>query len=216
MLKGGRRGLLIILSSPSGVGKTTLARRLIEWDSRISFSVSATTRKPRDGEMDGREYYFKSEEEFSEMVKAGMFLEHAEVFGNLYGSPRDPVDAAISNSGDIVFDIDWQGGQQIRNSAYSADTVSIFVLPPSIKELRRRLQARGLDCKGTVDSRMQKSKGEIVHWPEYDYVLVNSDLDQVLEKIKCIVRAERLRRNRQMGLFDFVEGLHREFDGSNR
>ncbi len=216
MLKGGRRGLLIILSSPSGVGKTTLARRLIEWDSSISFSISATTRKPRDGEKDGREYYFKSASEFNDMVKAGLFLEHATVFGNLYGSPKNPVETAIRNSRDIVFDIDWQGGQQIRNSVYSADTVSIFVLPPSIAELRRRLLARGLDCQNTVEGRMQKSKGEIVHWPEYDYVLINSDLDQVLEKIKFIVRAERLRRSRQLGLFDFVEGLHREFDGATQ
>ena len=216
MLKGGRRGLLIILSSPSGVGKTTLARRLIEWDSSISFSISATTRKPRDGEKDGREYYFKSASEFNDMVKAGLFLEHATVFGNLYGSPKNPVETAIRNSRDIVFDIDWQGGQQIRNSVYSADTVSIFVLPPSIAELRRRLLARGLDCQNTVEGRMQKSKGEIVHWPEYDYVLINSDVDQVLEKIKFIVRAERLRRSRQLGLFDFVEGLHREFDGATQ
>jgi len=216
MLKGGRRGLLIILSSPSGVGKTTLARRLIEWDSSISFSISATTRKPRDGEKDGREYYFKSASEFNDMVKAGLFLEHATVFGNLYGSPKNPVETAIRNSRDIVFDIDWQGGQQIRNSVYSADTVSIFVLPPSIAELRRRLLARGLDCQNTVEGRMQKSKGEIVHWPEYDYVLINSDVDQVLEKIKFIVRAERLRRSRQLGLFDFVEGLNREFDGATQ
>ncbi|MCE2522059.1 MAG: guanylate kinase [Rhodobacteraceae bacterium] len=216
MLKGGRRGLLIILSSPSGVGKTTLARRLIEWDSSISFSISATTRKPRNGEKDGREYYFKSASEFNDMVKAGLFLEHAKVFGNLYGSPKNPVETAIRNSRDIVFDIDWQGGQQIRNSVYSADTVSIFVLPPSIAELRRRLLARGLDCQNTVEGRMQKSKGEIVHWPEYDYVLINSDVDQVLEKIKFIVRAERLRRSRQLGLFDFVEGLNREFDGATQ
>lgn len=216
MLKGGRRGLLIILSSPSGVGKTTLARRLIQWDPNVLFSVSATTRLPRTGERDGREYYFKSEREFDEMVMSGMFLEHAEVFGNMYGSPKVPVESAIHNSRDVVFDIDWQGGQQIRNSVYSADTVSIFVLPPTIAELRRRLQMRGLDCKRTVEARMQKSKGEIDHWSEYDYVLINSDIDRVFEEIKNIVLAERLRRRRQLGLFGFVEGLHREFEVTDK
>ena len=216
MLKGGRRGLLIILSSPSGVGKTTLARRLIQWDPSVLFSVSATTRPPRTGEQDGREYYFKSGREFDEMVVSGMFLEHAEVFGNMYGSPKEPVESAIHNSRDIVFDIDWQGGQQIRNSVYSADTVSIFVLPPTIAELRRRLLMRGLDCDRTVEARMQKSKGEIDHWSEYDYVLINSDIDRVFEEIKNIVLAERLRRRRQLGLFGFVEGLHREFEVTDK
>ena len=202
---------MIILSSPSGVGKTTLARRLIKWDPTMSFSVSVTTRCPRQGEVNGREYHFKSESEFKKMADDGLFLEHAEVFGKLYGSPKGPVEHAIRTSSDIVFDIDWQGGQQIRHSAYTADTVSLFVLPPSISELRRRLQARGLDCPRTVDERMQKSLGEIIHWPEYDYVLVNNDLEHVLQQIKSIIKAERLKRVRQSGLASFVEGLRREF-----
>ena len=211
MSEGERRGLLIILSSPSGVGKTTLARRLIEWDSRISFSISATTRPPRPGEQDGREYFFRSDSEFAEMVEAGMFLEFARVFGHMYGSPKAPVESAIDSAGDIVFDIDWQGSQQIRNSSYVADTVSIFVLPPSIAELRRRLQSRGLDCAQTVDERMRKARGEIDHWPEYDYVLINNDLDSVLEQIKAIVEAERLRRTRRLDRAGLVYSLDREF-----
>ncbi len=213
MAEGRRRGLLIILSSPSGVGKTTLARRLIEWDSGITFSVSATTRSPRCGEVDGREYHFTSPGKFAEMAQAGLFLEHAEVFGNWYGSPKEPIDTAICNSRDIVFDIDWQGSQQIRKSSYSADTVSLFVLPPSIAELRRRLLARGLDCQQTVDERMRKAHGEIIHWPEYDYVLINNDIDRVLEQIKSIIKAERLRRDRQPDLVGFVAGLNQEFQG---
>ncbi len=216
MSVGGRRGLLIILSSPSGAGKTTLARRLIEWDSRISFSISATTRPPRPGERDGREYFFRSDAEFAEMVEAEKFLEFARVFGHMYGSPKAPVASAINNAGDIVFDIDWQGSQQIRNSNYVADTVSIFVLPPSIAELRRRLQARGLDCQKTVDQRMKKSRGEIDHWTDYDYVLVNNDIDGVLEQIKAIVIAERLRRTRQLDLSGLVCSLEQEFAESQR
>ncbi len=207
-----RRGILIILSSPSGAGKSTLARRLMEWDPAIRFSVSATTRPPRRGEQDGREYHFISRERFLEMVEEGGMLEHAEVFGNLYGSPRGPVEEAIRAGHDVLFDIDWQGGQQIRNSALAEDVVSIFVLPPSIGELERRLRARAQDAPEVIAGRMQKSRDEISHWAEYDYVLVNHDLDRAEEEIRAIVTAERLKRSRQVGLVDFVRSLNEEFE----
>ena len=172
-----RRGLLVILSSPSGAGKSTLAKRLMAWDCRLSFSVSATTRTPRTGELDGREYFFKSRDEFLKMVKDGEMLEHAEVFGNFYGSPKAPVEAAIADGRDVLFDIDWQGGQQITNSALKDAVVSVFILPPSITELERRLNTRGQDTDDVIAGRMTKSRDEISHWAEYDYVLVNDDLD---------------------------------------
>ena len=149
-----------------------------------------------------------------EMVTAGVFLEHAKVFGHHYGSPKAPVEEAIAGSRDTVFDIDWQGGRQIKQSVYARDTVSIFVLPPSMAELRRRLQARGQDSQRTVEERMHKSQGEIVHWPDYDYVLINNDIERVLERIVCIVKAERIRRCRQVGLEEFVEGLKSEFNSA--
>jgi len=172
-----RRGLLIILSSPSGAGKSTLAKRLMAWDQTLRFSVSATTRAPRLGEVDGREYYFRSHEDFAAMIAAGDMLEHAEVFGNFYGSPKGPVVAAMEAGRDTLFDIDWQGGQQVRNSSLGKDVVSIFILPPSITELERRLRTRGQDSAEVIEGRMRKSRDEISHWAEYDYVLVNEDLD---------------------------------------
>ena len=172
-----RKGLLLILSSPSGAGKSTLARRLMDWDPTLRFSVSATTRKPREGEVDGKHYYFKARDDFEAMVAAGEMLEHAEVFGNFYGSPRGPVEAAMAEGRDTLFDIDWQGGQQIRSSALGRDVVSIFVLPPSIAELDRRLRARGQDSDEVIAGRMAKSRDEISHWAEYDYVIVNTDID---------------------------------------
>jgi guanylate kinase len=208
-----RRGLLLILSSPSGAGKSTLARRLMEWDPGIRFSVSATTRPPRPGETEGREYYFRSRAEFEAMVAAGEMLEHAEVFGNLYGSPRAPVEAALKGGSDTLFDIDWQGGQQIRNSALGRDVVSVFVLPPSIAELERRLQGRGQDSAEVIAGRMAKSRDEISHWAEYDYVLVNRDLDDTFAQLRTILEAERLRRDRQPALSAFVKDLNREFEG---
>ncbi len=207
-----RRGLLLIISSPSGAGKSTLSRRLMAWDPTIRFSVSATTRKPRPGEVDGQDYYFTSREEFQRMVDAGEMLEHAEVFGHLYGSPRAPVEAAMAEGRDTLFDIDWQGGQQIRNSALGKDVVSVFILPPSIAELERRLRQRGQDSDEVIAGRMAKSEAEISHWAEYDYVLVNDDLQETENKLKTIVSAERLRRDRQPGLSDFVRGLNREFE----
>jgi guanylate kinase len=207
-----RRGLLIIISSPSGAGKSTLAKRLRAWDSSVRFSVSATTRPPRPGEEDGREYFFRSRAEFEAMVAAGEMLEHAEVFGNFYGSPRGPVEEAVRAGQDVLFDIDWQGGQQIRNSVMGKDVVSLFVLPPSIAELDRRLRARGQDSDEVIAGRMAKSQAEISHWAEYDYILINDDLDRAEEEMITILRAERMRRERQTGLNDFVRRLNREFE----
>ncbi|WP_430463917.1 guanylate kinase [Tabrizicola sp.] len=207
-----RRGLLLILSSPSGAGKSTLARRLMDWDPSLRFSVSATTRAPRPGEVDGREYYFKSRAEFEQMVAAGEMLEHAEVFGNFYGSPKGPVEAAMHEGRDTLFDIDWQGGQQIRNSTLGRDVVSVFVLPPSIAELDRRLRGRAQDSDEVIAGRMAKSQAEISHWAEYDYVIVNNDIDRAFNDLLTILQAERMRRDRQPGLAEFVRGLNKEFD----
>ena len=207
-----RRGLLLIISSPSGAGKSTLSKRIREWDPTIRFSISATTRPPRAGEMDGREYWFRSRPEFERMVAEGEMLEHAEVFGNLYGSPKAPVEANMAAGCDTLFDIDWQGGQQIRNSALGKDVVSIFILPPSIAELESRLRNRGQDSDEVIAGRMAKSQSEISHWAEYDYVLVNDDLDKAEEQLRVILTAERMRRDRQPGLTGFVRGLNREFE----
>ena len=207
-----RRGLLIILSSPSGAGKSTLAKRLMAWDETLKFSVSATTRAPRPGETDGVEYYFKQKSDFETMVGAGEMLEHAEVFGNYYGTPKAPVEAAMAEGRDTLFDIDWQGGQQIRNSSLGKDVVSIFILPPSIAELEARLRKRAQDSDEVIAGRMAKSQAEISHWAEYDYVLVNEDIDRAEAELKTILRAERMRRDRQPGLNEFVRGLNKEFD----
>ena len=205
-----RRGLLLILSSPSGAGKSTLSRRLMAWDQDLSFSVSATTRSPRTGELDGREYYFKTRAAFQAMVKDGQMLEHAEVFGNFYGSPRGPVEDAMTQGRDTLFDIDWQGGQQIKQ-AMRGDVVSIFILPPSIAELESRLRGRAQDSEQVIAQRMAKSQAEISHWMEYDYVIVNRDLDTAFGELVTILQAERLRRDRQPHLADFVRGLNQEF-----
>lgn len=205
-----RRGLLLILSSPSGAGKSTLAKRLMSWDPTISFSVSATTRAPRLGEVDGKDYYFRSRNEFQAQVAQGEMLEHAEVFGNFYGSPKGPVEAAMREGRDTLFDIDWQGGQQIRNSALGRDVVSIFVLPPSIAELERRLHGRGQDSDEVIAGRMAKSRDEISHWAEYDYVLINRDIDAAEAELRTILCAERMRRDRQPDLSEFVRTLNTE------
>ena len=207
-----RRGLLIILSSPSGAGKSTLARRLRDWDPSIAFSISATTRAPRPKEVPGRDYFFKTEGEFAGMVARGEMLEHAVVFGQSYGSPAGPVAEALAEGRDVLFDIDWQGGQQVRNSALAKDVVSIFVLPPSIAELERRLKGRGQDSDEVIARRMDRSRDEISHWAEYDYVLLNDDLDRCAEEIAAIVTAERLRRDRQVALAEVVRGLNAEFE----
>lgn len=207
-----RRGLLIILSSPSGAGKSTLARRLRDWDPDIQFSVSATTRTARPGEVDGVDYRFIEEAEFKRLVTEDEMLEHAHVFGNFYGSPRGPVEGAIHAGSDVLFDIDWQGAQQIANSPLEPHVLSIFLLPPSITELRRRLEGRGQDSSEVIQKRMTRSWDEISHWGMYDYVLVNDDLDQTEARLKTIVTAERLRRTQQPGMSDHVRQLQIEFE----
>ncbi len=207
-----RRGLLIILSSPSGAGKSTLAQRLMAWDNTLRFSVSATTRAPRAGEVDGQHYFFASTDDFQEQVKNGEMLEHARVFGNYYGSPIKPVQDAIEDGRDVLFDIDWQGAQQIGRSALQDNVLSIFILPPSITELRRRLEARGQDSAEVIDARMQKSWDEISHWDGYDYVLVNDDLDQTEARLKTIIEAERMKSAQQPMLLDVVRQLQNEFE----
>lgn len=202
-----RTGLMVILSSPSGAGKSTLARRLMDWDDSLRFSVSATTRPPRPGEVDGVHYHFTDADTFRQMVAEGQMLEHAEVFGNFYGSPRGPVEKAMAEGRDTLFDVDWQGGQQIRASALGRHVVSIFVLPPSLPELERRLRTRGQDSDEVIAGRMLKSRAEISHWAEYDYVLVNDDLDETEARLRAILTAERLRRDRQAGLGGFVQAL---------
>ncbi|MDG1339339.1 MAG: guanylate kinase [Paracoccaceae bacterium] len=207
-----RRGLLIILSSPSGAGKSTLAKRLMKWDDSLSFSVSATTRAPRDGEVDGIDYHFAEEADFKRQVADGEMLEHAHVFGNFYGSPMGPVQAAIDNGRDVLFDIDWQGAQQIKNSALGAHVMSVFILPPSITELRRRLVGRGQDDDDTIAKRMRKSWDEISRWSEYDFVLVNDSLDETEAHLKTIVSAARMARAQQPDLQDHARKLQQEFE----
>ncbi|UWQ30573.1 MULTISPECIES: guanylate kinase [unclassified Leisingera] len=207
-----RRGLLIILSSPSGAGKSTLARRLMAWDPGLKFSVSATTRAPRPGEEHGREYYFTSEDDFRQKVAEGGMLEHAHVFGNFYGSPAGPVKDTIESGQDVLFDVDWQGEIQIRNSDLGKHALSIFILPPSITELRRRLETRAQDSEDVISKRMLKSWDEISHWGYYDYVLVNDDLDETEARLKTIVEAERMRRIQQPRLQDHVRTLQTQFE----
>jgi guanylate kinase len=203
-----RRGLMLVLSSPSGAGKTTLARKLIASDGAIFMSISATTRAPRPNEADGRDYYFVTPQRFADMVKAGEFFEHADVFEHSYGTPKQPVLDALRKGEDVLFDIDWQGTQQLKEHARE-DLVSIFVLPPSHDELERRLRARAQDSDAVVAARMAKAASEISHWPEYDYVVVNRDIDRALSQIKSILEAERARRTRLVGVGDFVADLTR-------
>ena len=205
-----RLGLLLILSSPSGAGKSTMTKRLRVWDPSIRFSVSATTRAPRAGEEDGKDYYFRSRDDFEQMVATGEMLEHAEVFGNFYGSPRGPVTDNMNAGVDTLFDIDWQGGQQIKQ-AMGENVVSIFILPPSMAELEHRLRSRGQDSDEVIAGRMSKSLSEISHWAEYDYVIVNSDIDIAFAQLQTILQAERLRRDRQPDLAEFVRAMNKEF-----
>ena len=201
-----RRGFLLVLSSPSGAGKTTITRRLLDRDPSLSLSVSVTTRPARPGEIEGRDYFFIDRPRFEAMVAAGELLEHASVFGHDYGTPRRPIEAALAAGRDIVTDIDWQGTQQLA-ATLPHDLVTVFVLPPSMATLEVRLRQRAQDSAAVVAGRMAKSAEEMSHWSEYDYVIVNHDLDASVTAAEAIVTAERLRRTRQLGLADFVNHL---------
>ena len=203
-----RRGLMLVLSSPSGAGKTTLSKGLLESDQEISLSISYTTRKPRPSEVDGRDYHFVTEEKFQAMVEDGAFLEHATVFGNRYGTPGAAVNKMLDSGKDVLFDVDWQGTQQLKANA-EKDLASIFILPPSIGTLEARLTTRAEDSAEVVADRMRRARDEISHWEEYDYVVVNRDVEVCLSQIKAILTAERLKRVRRTGLEEFVAGLDR-------
>ena len=201
-----RRGLMLVLSSPSGAGKTTLSRMLLKADRGVELSVSVTTRVKRRGEINRRDYHFIDRGRFNAMVKSGDLLEWAEVFNHCYGTPRRPVEKALRAGRDVLFDIDWQGTQQLREKARD-DLVSVFILPPSATELERRLKRRAQDSKDVIKSRMAKAAGEMSHWPEYDYVVVNRDIDEAFSEVRAILGAERRKRERQIGLTEFVRGL---------
>jgi len=201
-----RCGLMLVLSSPSGAGKTTLSHLLLRADRNVDLSISVTTRPRRSGEINGRDYHFIDRARFDDMVAGGELLEWAEVFGHRYGTPRQPVIKALQAGRDVLFDIDWQGTQQLREKART-DLVSVFILPPTTKELERRLKQRAQDSKSVIGSRMAKAAGEMSHWPEYDYVIVNRDKRQAFAELRAIIAAERLKRERQIGLSDFVRRL---------
>ncbi len=202
----GRRGLMLVLSSPSGAGKTTISRRLLAEDEQLSMSVSATTRPPRPGEVEGIDYFFKSADEFERMVDRQEFLEHAQVFGHHYGTPLRPVEEMLRQGRDILFDIDWQGTQQLAQRLRE-DLVSVFILPPSTRELERRLKGRGQDSPEVVAERMAQAADEISHWAEYDYIVINEEVETCLKEVHSILVAERLKRVRRTGLIDFVNAL---------
>jgi guanylate kinase len=204
-----RRGMMLVLSSPSGAGKTTLSRMLLEADSEVELSISVTTRPRRLGEIDGRHYHFIDAGRFEAMVKNNELLEWAQVFGHAYGTPRTPVEAALAKGRDVLFDIDWQGTQQLREKM-PIDLVSIFVLPPSVPELERRLKSRAQDGEDVIRARMAKAGSEMSHWAEYDYVVVNRDIDRAFAEVRAVLAAERLKRDRQTGLSRFVRGLQAE------
>ncbi|MDI7861086.1 guanylate kinase [Rhizobiaceae bacterium n13] len=204
-----RRGLMMVISSPSGAGKSTIARLLLSKDDNLSLSVSVTTRSRRPSEIEGVHYHFVSEREFERLRDSDSLLEWAQVHGNFYGTPREPVEIAMAEGRDMLFDIDWQGAQQLQEKM-KADVVSIFVLPPTMYELQSRLHRRAEDTEEVIAKRLANSRSEIEHWREYDYVLVNDDLDTAFEAVQSIIRAERIRRDRRHGLFDFVRGLLEE------
>lgn len=202
------RGLMLVLSSPSGAGKSTISRALLAREQRLSLSISATTRQKRPGEVEGVDYYFVTQGRFREMVKKNEMLEHATVFENLYGTPREPVEDSLNSGEDVLFDIDWQGTQQVAAKAPN-DIVRVFILPPSLAELERRLFARAQDSAAVVRTRMAKAADEMSHWPEYDYIIMNNDIEQSVADVQAILRAERLKRDRRQGLSDFVNSLRR-------
>ncbi|WP_165349881.1 MULTISPECIES: guanylate kinase [unclassified Mesorhizobium] len=201
-----RRGLMLVLSSPSGAGKSTIARNLLESDSSLELSVSVTTRPRRGSEIEGVHYHFCSMREFERLRDSDALLEWAEVHGNCYATPREPAEMALAEGRDMLFDIDWQGAQQLKEKM-RADIVSIFILPPSMKELKARLKRRAEDQEQVIETRLKNARLEIEHWKEYDFVIVNDDLDRAFAEVRAIVTAERLRRDRRPGLFDFVSGL---------
>ncbi len=201
-----RRGLMLVLSSPSGAGKSTIARALLEQDEELFLSISLTTRDPRPGEEEGRDYFFVSEDAYHKKVEDGELLEHAKVFGNYYGTPRTLVEQHLTAGEDVLFDIDWQGTQQLRESARD-DVISIFILPPSYEELEKRLTGRGQDSEEVVNKRMAKAADEMSHWPEYDYVIVNDVIEESIQNVQAILKAERLRRTRRLGLGKFVKSI---------
>jgi guanylate kinase len=211
-----RRGILFVLSSPSGAGKTTLSRKLLAEDAAFTLSVSATTRAPRPGEIDGKDYIFVTQQRFDELVANRDMLEHAHVFGHSYGTPRAAVEGAVRSGRDVLFDVDWQGAQQLRNSDLGALVVTVFILPPSIAALEERLRTRAQDSDSVIAGRMAKARDEISHWAEYDYVLVNDDLELCYSRIGTIVAAERRRRDRQKWLQPHVDALNAEFDARAR
>jgi guanylate kinase len=204
-----RRGLMLVLSSPSGAGKTTISRAILRADQDLAMSVSITTRSPRPGEEPGKDYYFVSEDAYHAMVTGGELLEHARVFDNYYGTPRDHVERELAAGRDVMFDIDWQGTQQLKASA-RGDLVSVFILPPSMKELERRLRGRAQDTEDVMRKRMARAADEMSHWPEYDYIVVNQNVDESIAQVKAILTAERLRRDRQVGLVGFVNEMRGE------
>ena len=202
-----RRGLMLVISSPSGAGKSSIARTLLSQpDMQISVSVSVTTRERRHSEVEGVHYRFVTQREFEALRASDSLLEWAEVHGNFYGTPRDPVEIAMAEGRDMLFDIDWQGAQQLQEKM-PADVVSIFILPPTMAELQSRLHRRAEDTEEVIQTRLANSRSEIEHWREYDYVIVNDDLNTAIDSVKSIIKAERLRRDRRHGLFDFVNGL---------
>ncbi len=201
-----RRGLMLVLSSPSGAGKTTISRKLLERDGNLSMSISVTTRPRRPGEVDGNDYHFIDAAEFDRLVGADALLEHAKVFGNYYGTPRAAVESALAEGRDVLFDIDWQGTQQLAEKVRE-DLVSVFILPPSTRELERRLKSRAQDSVAEVGRRMAKAADEMSHWAEYDYIIVNHDIESSVRRVQAILQAERLRRERQVGLSEFVKAL---------
>ena len=201
-----RRGMMLVLSSPSGAGKTTLTRRLLETDPGVRLSVSVTTRPPRPGEKDGVHYHFRSVEDFGLMINRGELLEHAKVFNHYYGTPREPVERAIEAGIDVIFDVDWQGTQQLAQKAQEA-LVSVFILPPSMRALEQRLKTRAQDRPEVIAQRMERAESEMSHWAEYDYIIVNEDVEDADRKVRAILAAERLKRHRQTGLVDFVRRL---------
>ena len=201
-----KRGLMLVLSSPSGAGKTSICKKLLQQDTGLVLSVSATTRKRRPGEVEGKDYQFLSIQEFESRIKKSEFLEYAKVFGNYYGTPAQLVERSLKSGVDVLFDIDWQGTQQLKSRA-SQDLVSVFILPPSIKELEKRLFKRAQDTSEVVANRMSKSASEMSHYPEYDYVIINHDLDKSVQQVQSILCAERARRERQIGLVEFVKYL---------